>query len=159
MKTINLRIKEDFKWICITILYLVVTSFDPNGQGVLIKGKVIDATTKESIVGVNVVVKGTTLGVITDTKGEFKISLPDTTSVLVFSFVGYGTVEKQIGKENSIVIPLVMEKANLQEVVVIGYGSNNKKQKSVAVKSVNSSNFVQDTYSQNYSSQSSILCK
>ncbi len=96
-------------------------------QQVTITGTITDATTREVMTGVNVQVKGTTLGVITDSRGKYSISVPDKNSILVFSFIGYTTIE--IPADNKTVLDLAMapELTGLDEVVVVGYGTIKKK--------------------------------
>lgn len=67
-------------------------------SGIKITGKVIDAS-KMEVIGANVMVKGTSVGVITDLNGEYTITVPDEKSVLVFSFVGYRSQEQIVGKK------------------------------------------------------------
>lgn len=89
------------------------------------KGKVIDATTNEPLIGVSILEKGTSNGVITDIDGNFNIqTTPEAT--LVFSYIGYTTVEKKAAECNDITIKLSEDSKVLQEVVVVGYGVQKK---------------------------------
>ena len=65
-------------------------------QQQLVTGKVTDSQTGEALPGVNVVVKGTTTGVITDSNGKYSIAVPDQNAVLVASFIGYTTMESPV---------------------------------------------------------------
>jgi TonB-linked SusC/RagA family outer membrane protein len=82
----------------------------------------------EGIPGVSVVLKGTTLGTATDTDGKYTLSLPDEQSngTLVFSFIGYIAEEVAIGNRTTIDVSLVPDIQALSEVVVVGYGSQQK---------------------------------
>ncbi len=76
----------------------------------------------EPFLGVTIIIKGTTRGTTTDTNGNYSIDVPDGNSVLVFSFVGYKTVEVPVGIQRVINISLTPDITSLQEVVVTGLG-------------------------------------
>ncbi|MFC5411097.1 SusC/RagA family TonB-linked outer membrane protein [Larkinella bovis] len=86
--------------------------------------------------GVNVVVKGSTQGTTTDADGKFRISVPDTRATLVFSSVGYLKQEVVVGGQTSLSIRLKPDDQTLSEVVVVGYGSQLKKEVTGAVQTV-----------------------
>jgi TonB-linked SusC/RagA family outer membrane protein len=92
-----------------------------------ITGKVTDAITGEPMVGVNVILEGTTTGVITDINGTYTISVPDLSqATLVFSFIGYIIEKVEVDNQTQINISLVADIQNLDEVVVVGYGIQKK---------------------------------
>ncbi|MGI6310686.1 MAG: TonB-dependent receptor [Bacteroidales bacterium] len=91
-----------------------------------IRGKVLDSRTQEPIPGVNIVIKNTNTGVITDASGNFSLLGVDGTSVLVFSFIGYTPQEVQVGESASIEIFLVESISQLDEIVVTGYQTQKK---------------------------------
>ncbi|MEX1238635.1 MAG: SusC/RagA family TonB-linked outer membrane protein, partial [Cyclobacteriaceae bacterium] len=76
--------------------------------------------------GVNVVEKGTTNGTTTDVSGKFSLNVQGETSVLVFSFIGYATQEVSVGNRTNFSIGLAEDVQALQEVVVVGYGTQEK---------------------------------
>jgi TonB-linked SusC/RagA family outer membrane protein len=90
------------------------------------KGKIIDAFTREPLIGANVVIEGTTIGVIADLDGNFSINLPSDNNVLVISYVGYLTQKITIGNMAVLDVELVPDVQKLDEVVVIGYGTQKK---------------------------------
>ncbi|MCU0469058.1 MAG: TonB-dependent receptor [Arcicella sp.] len=98
----------------------------------LIKGVVLDEN-KEKLVGVSVAVKGTTRGSITDVNGEFTIKVPDTKSILVFSFLGYQNQEISVGNQTNFIINLIPDLKALDEVVVVGYGTSTQRNLTTAV--------------------------
>lgn len=100
-----------------------------------ISGKVTDQK-GASIPGVSVVVKGTTIGTITDNDGNFKLSVPVNAKILVFSFVGMKTQEVVITDKTSVKIILTEETIGLEEVVAIGYGTQKKANLTGAISSV-----------------------
>src|SRR5690606_11095525 len=76
--------------------------------------------------GVNVLVKGTTNGVVTNFDGEFSIENVSDTDVLVFSYIGFVTQEITAGSQNSVNVVLQEDTQALDEVIVVGYGTHKK---------------------------------
>lgn len=94
---------------------------------IVVSGKVVDAK-NEGLPGVNILVKGTQIGTISDIDGTFSIpNVPSSNSVLVFSFVGYTSQEVAVGSQKTINVQLLESDDVLQEVVVIAYGTSKKK--------------------------------
>lgn len=88
-----------------------------------ITGKVTNES-NDPLPGVNVVIKGSTVGTITGLNGEYTINIPDGKKVvLVFSFIGYVTKEVTVGKSNTIDVVMTPETTKLDEIVVVGYGT------------------------------------
>jgi len=102
---------------------------------VQVKGNVSDSQ-GEPVPGVTVLIKGTQQGVITDMDGNYNITVPGSESVLVFSFVGMDTQEVVVGNRTSIVVVLTETATDLDEIVVVGYGTMRKSDVSGAVASV-----------------------
>lgn len=107
------------------LLCLTTTAAAYAQQPVKVTGKVID-NTNEGVPGVNVSVKGGSLGTITDIDGNYKIDVPNSKSVLVFSFIGYETQEIAVGNKTVINVTMKDDTQLLDEVVVVGYGSARK---------------------------------
>ena len=101
-----------------------------------ITGTVQDAATSEAIPGVNVFLKGTTEGTITDLNGQFNLNVPSDESILVFSFIGYQKQEIRVNNQSTITVDLKTEVTGLDEVVVIGYGTMKKSDLTGSVVSV-----------------------
>ncbi|WP_373515365.1 SusC/RagA family TonB-linked outer membrane protein [Persicitalea sp.] len=80
----------------------------------------------ETLPGVSVLIKGTQRGTVTDATGSFQLDAPSTSSVLVFSFVGYLTKEVTVGNQTTLNVVLSVDAKALDEVVVVGYGSARK---------------------------------
>lgn len=93
---------------------------------VTIRGRVLAADDNEPLPGVSVVVKGTSRGTTTDGNGAYELVVSDVRSVLVFSFVGYLSQEVVIGNRSQIEVMLKADIKALQEVVVVGYGTQKK---------------------------------
>lgn len=112
-------------------------SFGMYAQDGVVKGKVTgsDGT---PLAGANVVQKGTTNGVVADFDGNYEINLVDGTKILVFSYIGFQQKEIAIGDNTTVDAILLEDAQNLEEVVVIGYGSQKKSDITGAVASVGS---------------------
>jgi TonB-linked SusC/RagA family outer membrane protein len=92
----------------------------------------------EPLAGVNIVLKGTNKGVNTNAKGEYSIDVPNANAILVFSFVGYKTTEVKVGSRNKINITLSEQDKVLDEVVVVGFGTQKKENLTGAVSTISS---------------------
>ena len=105
----------------------VTEKIDPEEyQGTTVSGKVTSVEDKEGLPGVNVVVKGTTQGTVTDINGDYSINVPSAESVLVYSSVGYISEEVSVGSQTVIDISMTADIKSLQEIVVVGYGTQKK---------------------------------
>jgi hypothetical protein len=95
--------------------------------------------------GVNVLLKGSTTGTTTDSEGNYALNVTDTQAngTLVFSFIGYLTEEIAIGNRNVLNVSLLPDIKSLSEVVVVGYGTQEKKELTGAVSSVRSEDIRQ----------------
>ena len=76
--------------------------------------------------GVNVILKGTTSGAVSDVNGRYEINVTGKNQVLVFKFIGYKTQEIEIANNNEINVQMAVESQKLDEIVVIGYGVQRK---------------------------------
>ena len=102
-----------------------------------VKGTVLDET-NIPVAGANVVIKGnTSTGTITDFDGNFTLSVPGESTVLVISFIGYATKEVQVGKQTDMHIVLKEDGVLLNEVVAIGYATVKKSDLTGSVEKVN----------------------
>src|SRR6267143_2102472 len=109
-----------------------------------VTGKVLSADDKTSIPGVNIVEKGTSNGTVTDAEGNFRIVVSNN-STLVFSFVGYATQEIAVGSQTVFEVTLKADVTSLSEVIVTGYGTQEKKEVTSAISSVKPENFNKGT--------------
>ena len=104
---------------------------------VTVTGRVTDEQ-QQPIPGVNILVKGTTIGTITDGEGNYQLTILDNIeAVLVFSFMGYLTVEQAVNSRTSVNMQLVPDVNSLNEVVVVGYGTQKRRNVTHAVASIN----------------------
>jgi len=125
--SINIRKKEN---------NAQVESIEVIIQGITITGNVTSGDDGTGLPGVNVVIRGSTTGTVTDVDGNYKIDVPDESSVLVFSTVGYVTEEVTVGTSGVIDVVLSPDITALQEVVVIGYGTVKKRDLTGAIVSL-----------------------
>lgn len=100
-------------------------------QGRMVQGVVLDSN-QEPVIGANVLVKGTTVGTITDIEGRFTLEVPNN-AVLVVSYIGYLSTELVPGSKTDLTISLKEDSQNLDEIVVVGYGVSRKKDLTGAV--------------------------
>ena len=105
-------------------------------QNVQVTGQIVDEN-DQPIPGASVLVKGTTTGAAANLDGEFSISAPGS-ATLVFSFIGYTPKEVSIGNQSRIDVQLTPELSDLEEVIVVGYGTARKSQLTGAISSVGS---------------------
>ena len=118
------------------LVLLMLLSLASQAQN-LIKGKVTDEN-NQPLPGVNIIVKGTTQGSTTDFNGEYALQLPDGNAVVVFSFIGYLTQEVQVSGRSVIDLKMNPDLTQLEEVVVVGYGTQKKSVVTGAISSVKS---------------------
>lgn len=121
----------------------MVTTF-AFSQSRTITGKVTSSDDGTGIPGVNVVEKGTNNGTVTDVAGDYSLNVGEN-STLVYSFVGFTGQEMAVGGQSTINISLMADVTSLDEVVVIGYGTQEKKEITSSVSSVKSEDFNRGT--------------
>ena len=117
----------------LSTLIIVLTIHMVSAQNLTINGTVLDSEYKEPIPGVNIILKNTSNGTITDFDGNFSIKDVPTGSILVFSYVGFIAQEIVVTNADDLQIVLLPDIAQLDEVVVIGYGTQRKKEITGAV--------------------------
>ncbi len=122
------------------VLFLVSCFTMVLGQERAVTGKVTSADDGSSVPGVNILEKGTNNGTVSDLDGGFKLSVGNN-AVLVFSFVGYSTQEVVVGAQSVLNVSMQSDVTALQEVVVVGYGTQEKKDVTGVVAAVDNKNF------------------
>ncbi len=118
--------------------YLTVA---PEPQQNTVSGKVTDKS-GAALPGVSIVVKGTTTGTISDSNGNFKLVLPADAQILSFSFVGMTGQDVTIGDQREFTVALAQDAIDLQEVVVVGYGTQKRKDLTGSVAQVKSEDLL-----------------
>ncbi len=115
---------------------------------IIVKGKVTDSEKGDPVPGVSIVLKGATKGTNTDANGLYSIAVPGPESVLVFSFVGYDKQERTVGNSNGqpqsqLNVVMKADMKELNEVVVVGFGTQKKATVTGAIASVTTKDLVQ----------------
>ena len=114
------------KSLLLGLALLITAGMAAFAQDRTISGKVTSAEDGSAVPGVNVVVKGTTTGSVTDIDGNYKFSIPSEGGILIFSFIGLETLEIEIGSRSVIDVSMAGDVEQLEEIVVTGYGTTLK---------------------------------
>jgi TonB-linked SusC/RagA family outer membrane protein len=131
---------------CALIIFtLTLTAAAQTGQSVSrsISGRITDAGSGEALPGVSLVQKGTTRGTTTDTEGRYRLDISGENPVLVVSFIGYTTEELAVGNRTQLDVTLAADLQTLSEVVVVGYGQQQKANLTGSVATVKTRELVQ----------------
>lgn len=117
--------KRIFTRISVLAAFCLLTINVALAQNITIKGKVIDGGDKTSLPGVTILIKGTQNGTQTDENGNYSISAP-ANATLVFNFVGYTALEQAVNNKTTLNVSLASSTQQLEQVVVVGYGTQRK---------------------------------
>ena len=124
---------------CVQLQPVLASGFgmDLQQDRVIVTGTVLEGDTGEPLVGVSVVIFGTTQGTVTDINGKYSIEIPNpSSSSLSFSFIGFQTQKVPVGNRSTIDISMEFDVQSLEEIVVVGYGTQRKSDLTGAVSSV-----------------------
>jgi len=130
------------RFVVIPMALLLFMAGTVYGQQLTVRGKVTDSRTGETLPGVNIVVQGTLTGTSSDADGNYSINVPSANSTLVFSYIGYAALSVQVNGRTTLDVSLTEEAEALEEIVVIGYGTQRKADVTSSVATVKSDNFV-----------------
>ena len=111
-------------------------------QNINVKGRVVDAKDNEPIIGATVMVKGTTKGSVSDIDGNFQIAGVSSKATITVSSIGYKAVEVAVNGQTNIQVALKEDSEVLDEVVVIGYGTMDKKELTSAISHISDKDFL-----------------
>ncbi len=132
------KINQCMRLVC--VMLMVMLCQDMLAQGKAVSGTVTDGG--EPLVGVTVAVKGNSRqGAVTDLDGHYTLQGVNAGTILVFSYVGYDTAERMVGEKSTIDIVLKQSAENLNEVVVVGYGTMKKSDLTGSVSQLKAENF------------------
>jgi TonB-linked SusC/RagA family outer membrane protein len=124
------------------VCFSLVLVLSAKAQDRIVTGRVTSSEDGSALPGVNVVVKGTTNGTVTDTDGKYSLSVNSSESTLVFSFIGLKTLEMSVGLQSVINVQLASDVTQLSEIVVTGTGVATEKRKlAISVESLSSDKF------------------
>lgn len=120
------------------LIFILTISTQIQAQEKLISGKVTSASDNLGLAGVTIIIKGTATGVTTTFEGLYKIKAK-ATDTLVFSYIGFVTLEKEVGTNSTISVALQEDMSQLDEVVVVGYGTQKRRSVTGSVMQVSTS--------------------
>lgn len=124
----------------LTLLLLIFCTTNVFAQQKNVRGTVVDAS-GDPLIGVNVSVKGMTIGIITDMEGRYQLEVP-ANATLLFSYIGYRSQEIAVGNQLSINITMQEDTQNIDEVVVVGYGVQKKETVTGAVSTLKGDDLI-----------------
>lgn len=120
---------------------LVVAAFQmASAQNSVISGKVVSVENGDPLPGVNVILKGTTIGTVTNIEGEYRLNVPSDAQTLVFSFIGLEMQEVDINGRSTINVSMSEDAQQLEEVIVTGYQSKSAERSTMAQQTVSAKN-------------------
>ena len=105
-------------------------------QGFIVNGTIVD-NNGQPLPGANVLEKGTTNGAQTDFDGNFSLTVADENSVLIVSYIGFSTQEVNVNNQSTLTISLKEDAAKLDEIVIVGYGTQNERRVTTSISSIN----------------------
>jgi len=107
-------------------------------RAIVVTGRILEEGKGNPLEGVSITVKGSNRGTLTDKDGNFRLEVPNENAVLVYSLIGYQTREQMVGKQLDVQLSLVVQSLGLNEVVVVGYGTQKKSVVTGSISSVRS---------------------
>lgn len=142
------KISVKWQWGC-GLLFSILLLFGPNAraQQLSVSGRVVDPA-GESVPGVNILEKNTDNGTVTDLDGNYELTVSSGEATLVYSFIGFETQEVSVNGRSQIDISFSEGSQSLEEVVVIGYGTQREKDLTSAITTVRSDDIIKTPNSQ-----------
>ncbi|MDR3651675.1 MAG: TonB-dependent receptor [Paludibacter sp.] len=136
-KSFNLHLNKLFISLISTVIFMIIGTLSVSAASHPVKGTVFDEKTNTPLIGVSVIVEGTTTGSVTDSEGKFSLEVLSPNSTLIFSYIGYNKQKIKLNGQTNLNVVLSEETKNLDEVVVVGYGTQSRKLVTGAITSVN----------------------
>ncbi|MEL7001251.1 MAG: TonB-dependent receptor [Bacteroidota bacterium] len=137
MKKLRLTIFNYFAVSMLALFILMMNNAEVVAQENVVTGKVTDSTTGEGLPGVAIFVKGTSTGTVTEVDGTYRVSVAEG-GVLIFSFLGMKTQEITVGSQSVVNISMEEDVSTLEEIVVVGYGTQRKSTLTTAISTIDS---------------------
>ncbi len=128
---------KKFLLLCSAVVFALSSAW---AQERTVSGRVTSTEDRSSLPGVNVVIKGTTTGTVTDADGNYRLNVPAGGGSLVFSFIGLQTEEVPIGDRTTVDVSLALDVTQLSEVVVVGYGTQDRRKVTSAQTTISGAN-------------------
>lgn len=126
---------------CLIASFFLLISFSSLAQQKIITGKVVDADTRQPLPSVSVGVKGSAVTIVSNAEGVFSVTVPSGNAVLEITNVGYAAQEVKVGNQTTLTISMANASKQLGEVVVVGYGTQRRKDITGAVASLKPEDF------------------
>lgn len=142
-KNPNLHLNKLFISLISAIIFMIMSTMTVAAANHPVKGTVTDEKTSSTLIGVSVLVEGSSIGTITDVNGNFSIDVPSPNSVLVFSYVGYTSQKVKVNGQTNLNVILAEDTRNLDEVIVVGYGVQKKSVVTAAISKVTAEDLSQ----------------
>ncbi|MCE7057092.1 TonB-dependent receptor [Algoriphagus sp. AGSA1] len=114
------------KKVLLSLLFGLLVTVSAFAQSKTVTGKLVSAEDPEGLIGVSVLVKGTTIGAVSDLDGTYSIEVPQGSTTLVFSYIGYLVHEEVIGNRSVVNVTMETDVQNLDEVIIVAYGTADK---------------------------------
>jgi TonB-linked SusC/RagA family outer membrane protein len=127
--------------LCLCIGHIELSA--QSGANLIVSGRVTSADDGSTIPGVTVLEKGTSNGTVTGIDGEYEINISNGSSTLIFSYVGFSRQELEVGNRSTLNVELQTDMEQLNEVVVVGYGTQKRKDLSGSISRITSDEFLQ----------------
>lgn len=132
------------RYALLLFLFLQSANFAYSQGDVIVAGKVTDTESKTPLGNVSVIVKGTKKGVLTDDQGNYSISVP-AGNTLIFTYLSNAPEQVKVSKAGTVNVAITTRPQNMDEVVVIGYGTRKKKDVTGAVSTVSAKDIEKNT--------------
>ncbi|WP_163379205.1 SusC/RagA family TonB-linked outer membrane protein [Cyclobacterium sp. SYSU L10401] len=129
------------------VLMIGLACSNAMAQQLTVSGNVTDPT-GESVPGVNILEKNTSNGTVSDMDGNYELSVASSDAILVFSFIGFETQEVEVNGRSQIDVVFTEDSQNLEEVVVVGYGTQREKDLTSAISTIKSDDIIKTPNSQ-----------
>lgn len=131
-----------------TLLFLFLCTLKVYGQEMTVAGTVTDAETGEALIGASILEKGTSNGTVADIDGNYQLALTGDEPTLVISYIGYETQEIPVNNRTNVSVSLSLDLEELEEVVVVGYGSLKEKDLTSAITTIKTEEITKTPTSQ-----------
>jgi len=138
-KNLGLHQNKLFISLLSTVIFMIFSTMPVSAQSNTVKGTVTDEKTNVTLIGVSIMVDGTTTGTISDYNGNFTLNVSTPNPVLVFSYIGYNTQKVKVTSRSPLNIRMTEDQQNLNEVIVVGYGTQKKSVVTASISSISSS--------------------
>ncbi|WP_019539283.1 SusC/RagA family TonB-linked outer membrane protein [Proteiniphilum acetatigenes] len=144
----NLSLKErKQKYLLFVLSFFTLLIFSTSMYAQVNISGIVKDSNNEPLIGVNVIVKGTQQGTVTNTEGEFTLTAPNTNAVIEFSYIGFQTQELSLNGQTYLNVIMREDSELLEEVVVVGYGTQKKINLTGAVQNVTSADLTKRSLS------------